>query len=37
MFECTVNDLIIFYRGMWMCAEGGGGGGMKCLIVGRGR
>ena len=22
MFERTVNDLIIFYRGVWMCAEG---------------
>ena len=25
MFECTVNYLTIFYRGVWMCAEGLGG------------
>ena len=37
MFYCTVNDLILFNRGVWMCAEGGGGAGMTCVIVWRGK
>ena len=23
MFQCTVNDLIIFHRGVWICADVG--------------